>query len=173
MWHIGRTSFDKQSALKTALAFSTGYRSFHTLQSSHFCLVAQKTLDNSGIWPLKPLQSNIARWQQRPETPTLISRIHTSSSHHAPRQCSDSAEEWIRPGSNHPPRRKTAPPATPVGPAHQQLKRHESENHPCTALVTRMPHGLKQCSQQDVINSCIDPQQGTMHGKELNCHYAK
>ena len=44
----------------------------------------------------------------------LISRIHTSSSHHAPRQCSDSAEEWIRPGANHPPRRKTTTPATLV-----------------------------------------------------------
>ena len=30
--------------------------------------------------------------KQRPETPVLISRIHTSSSHHAPLQCSDSAQ---------------------------------------------------------------------------------
>ena len=50
----------------------------------------------------------------RPETPALIRRIHTSSSHHTPHQCSDSAEEWIRPGSNHPLRPRTAPPATPV-----------------------------------------------------------
>ena len=41
-------------------------------------------------------------------------RIHTSFSHHAPHQCSDSAEEWIRPGSSHPLLRRTAPPATPV-----------------------------------------------------------
>ena len=37
------------------------------------------------------------------------SRIQTSSSHHAPHQCSDSAEEWIKPGSNHPLPRRTAP----------------------------------------------------------------
>ena len=55
-----------------------------------------------------------AKWQQRPETPVLISRIHTSSSHHAPHQCSDSAEEWVRPGSNHPLQHRTAAPATPV-----------------------------------------------------------
>jgi len=51
-------------------------------------------------------------WQQRPETPALIRRIDPSSSHHAPHQCSDSAEEWIKPASNHPPRRRTASPAT-------------------------------------------------------------
>ena len=37
------------------------------------------------------------KWQQRAETPTLINRIHTSSSHHTVHQCSNSAEEWIRP----------------------------------------------------------------------------
>ena len=49
------------------------------------------------------------KWQQRPETPSLIRRIHTSSSHHTPHRCSDSAEEWIKPGSNHPLRPRTAP----------------------------------------------------------------
>ena len=29
---MGQTSLDKQSALKTALAFSTGHRSFHAFQ---------------------------------------------------------------------------------------------------------------------------------------------
>ena len=41
-------------------------------------------------------------------------RIHTSFSHHAPHQCSDSAEESIRPGSNHQPRHRTAPLVTQV-----------------------------------------------------------
>ena len=64
--------------------------------------------------PSNPLQSQGLKRQQRPETPALICRINTSSSHHTPNQCSDSAEEWIRPGSNHPLRRGTAPPARPV-----------------------------------------------------------
>ena len=49
------------------------------------------------------IASLTTEWQQRPETPALISRIHTSSSHHTHHQRSDSAEEWIIPGSNHPP----------------------------------------------------------------------
>ena len=32
-----------------------------------------------------------AKWQQWPSGPALIRRIHTSSSHHAPHQCSDYA----------------------------------------------------------------------------------
>ena len=76
--------------------------------------VAQKMGDNSGTSPSDLFQQLRAKRQQRPETPVLICRIHTSSSHHAPHQCSDSAEEWIRPGGKHQPRRKTAPPATSV-----------------------------------------------------------
>ena len=71
--------------------------------------VAQKTRDNSGTSPSGLFLQLRAKWQQRPETPALISRIHTSSSHHTPHQCSDSAEEWIRPASNHPLPRRTAP----------------------------------------------------------------
>ena len=37
--------------------------------------------------PLNPLQSNTLKWQQRPEMPALISRTHTSSSHHEHHQC--------------------------------------------------------------------------------------
>ena len=66
--------------------------------------VAQNSRDNSGTRPLDQFRQLGAKWQQRPPGPALISRIHTSSGHHAPHQCSDSAEEWIRPGSNHPPR---------------------------------------------------------------------
>ena len=73
----------------------------HTSQPN--CTKFQRELSDK---PSNRFQQLRARWQQRPETPALISRIHTSSSHHAPHQCSDSAEEWIRPGSNHPPRRK-------------------------------------------------------------------
>ena len=58
--------------------------------------IAQKTRDNSGTSPSNLLLRLRAKWQQRPETPALIRRIHTSSSHHTPHQCSDSAEEWIR-----------------------------------------------------------------------------
>ena len=76
--------------------------------------VAQNPRDKSGTSPSHLLQQLRPKWQQRPETPVLISRIHTSSSHYGPHQCSDSAEEWIRPASNHPLRRRTAPPATPV-----------------------------------------------------------
>ena len=76
--------------------------------------VAPKTRDNSGTSPSDLFQQLKAKRQQRPETPALIRRIHTSSSHLAPHQCSDSAEEWIKPGSNQPLRHRTAPPATPV-----------------------------------------------------------
>ena len=41
------------------------------------------------------MQQLRAKWQQRPETPALISRTHTNSSHHTRHQCSDSALEWI------------------------------------------------------------------------------
>ena len=54
--------------------------------------IAQKTRDNSGTSPSNLLLRLRAKRQQRPETPVLISRIHTSSSHHAPLQCSDSAQ---------------------------------------------------------------------------------
>jgi len=70
--------------------------------------------DNSGTSTSDWFLQLKSEWQQRPETPALIRRIHTSSSHHTPHRCSDSAEEWIRRGSNHPPRRRTAPPARPV-----------------------------------------------------------
>ena len=145
----------------------------HCLNCTQLRLEAQISRDNLGTSRSNRFQLLIFERQQRPPGPVLISGIHSSSSHQAPHLCSDSAAEWIWPEADHLSQRKTAPPATPVGPAHQPLKRHESENHLCTALVTRMPHGLNQCSQQDVINSCIHPQQGTMHGKELNCHYAK
>ena len=72
--------------------------------------IAQKTRDNSRTSPSDLFQELGTKWQQRPETPVLIRRIHTSSSHHTPHQCSDSAEEWIRPGSNHPLRRRRGPP---------------------------------------------------------------
>ena len=76
--------------------------------------VAQNSRDNSGTSPSDLFLQLGAKWQQRPETSALIRRIHTSSSHLALPQSSNSAEEWIRPGSNHPLRRRTAPPATPV-----------------------------------------------------------
>ena len=44
----------------------------------------------SGTSPSNPLQRLGLKRQQRPETPALISRIHTSSSHHALCQQSDS-----------------------------------------------------------------------------------
>ena len=69
--------------------------------------VAQKTRDNSGTSTSDLLPRLIAKWQQRPETPALIRRIHTSSSHLAPHQFGDSAKERIRPGSNHPLRLRT------------------------------------------------------------------
>ena len=72
--------------------------------------VAQKMGDNIGTSPSDLFQQLVANWQQRPEPPALIRRIHTNSSHPAPHQCSDSAEEWIRPVGKHQPRRKTAPP---------------------------------------------------------------
>ena len=72
--------------------------------------VAQNSRENSGTSPSSDLLPELkGKWQQRPETPALIRRIHTSSSHHTPHQCSDSAEKWIRPGSNHPPRRCKKP----------------------------------------------------------------
>ena len=53
-------------------------------------LVAQNPRDNSGTSPSDLFLQIRAKWQQRPETPVLVSRIHTSSSHHARHQCSDS-----------------------------------------------------------------------------------
>ena len=81
----------------------------HTLK-----LLQAPDLSRNQLFKLRGTAAVRIQRQQRPPTPALIGRIHTSSSHHAPHQCSDSAEEWIRPGSNHPPRRRTAPPATPV-----------------------------------------------------------
>ena len=74
--------------------------------------------DSSETSPSHLFQQLGANWQQRPETPALIRRIHTSSSHHTPHQCSDSAEEWIRPEANHPLRPRTAPLAR-LPPTHQ------------------------------------------------------
>jgi len=67
--------------------------------------IAQNPGKNSGTSPSDRFLQLRTNWQQRPETPALISRIHTSASHHIPDQCSDSAEESIRPRANHPPRR--------------------------------------------------------------------
>ena len=72
--------------------------------------VAQNSRDKSGTSPSDLFLQQRAKWQQRPETPTLISRIHTSSSHHTPHQYGDSAEEWISSGANHPPQRRRGPP---------------------------------------------------------------
>ena len=41
---------------------------------------------------LIPITKTGSEWQQRPETPALIRRIHTSSSKHAPHQCSDAGD---------------------------------------------------------------------------------
>ena len=82
------------------------------LTCTHSCPVAQKTRDNSWTSPSDHSIQQGSEWQQRPLGPVLISGIHTSSSHHAPHQCSDSAEKWIRPGSTHPLWRRTAPLAT-------------------------------------------------------------
>ena len=88
-----------------ATAFFAGVFTSHQLEPHRFlkrgqlpgsCTpsspIAQKTRDNSGTSPSNLLLRLRAKWQQRPETPVLISRIHTSSSHHAPLQCSDSAQ---------------------------------------------------------------------------------
>ena len=91
--------------------------------------VAQNPRANSGIILLNQLQSNSPKWQQRPETPALISRIHTSSSHHAPHQCSDSAEEWIRPVANHPTRRLELTASVHASSLSLRLQR------PCSRLV--------------------------------------
>ena len=66
-----------------------------------FTPVAQKMRDNSGTSPSNLFLQLKTEWQQRPETPALIRRIHTSSSHHTPHQCTDSAEEWVRSEANH------------------------------------------------------------------------
>ena len=79
------------------------------------------------LWSLEQLTEQRAaaaigvKRQQRPETPALIRRIHTSSSHHTPHRCSDSAEEWIKPASNHPLRPRTAPLAR-LPPTHQHQR---------------------------------------------------
>ena len=66
--------------------------------------VAQTMGDNAGTSPSDLFPQLGANWQQRPPGPALIRTILTSSSHPAPHQCSDSAEEWIRPGGKHQPR---------------------------------------------------------------------
>ena len=87
--------------------------------------VAQNSTENSGTSPSSDLLPELkGKWQQRPETSALIRRIHTSSSHHSPHQCSVSAEKWIRPGSNHPSRRRTAPPTTPVDASSTEILVH-------------------------------------------------
>ena len=88
------------------------------LSCTSFSPIAQKLRDKSGTSPSDLFLQLGAKWQQRPETPALISRIHTSSSHHAPHQCSISAEEWIRPEANHPLGPRTAPLAR-LPPTHQ------------------------------------------------------
>ena len=79
------------------------------LSCTSFSPIAQKLRDKSGTSTSDLFLQLETKWQQRPETPALIRRIHTSSSHHTPDQCSDSAEESIRPGSKHPLRPRTAP----------------------------------------------------------------
>ena len=55
-----------------------------------------------------------AKWQQRRESSTLISRIDTSSNHPTAHQCSDSAKKWIKPFI----RPITSPPiAAPITPS--------------------------------------------------------
>ena len=56
--------------------------------------VAQNSRDISGTSPSGLFLQQEARWQQRPPRPALVSRIHTSFSHHAPHQCCDPGEEW-------------------------------------------------------------------------------
>ena len=93
-----------------------GTDTFHSLDNcpqNH--LIAPNPGDNSGTSPSDPFLRMRAKWQQRPETPVLISRIHNRSSHHTHHQCSDSAEESIRTGSIHQPPHKKAPHARPVG----------------------------------------------------------
>ena len=53
-------------------------------------LIAPNSGDNSGTSPSDLFLQLRAKWQQRPETPALIRRIHTSSSHHTLSQRSDS-----------------------------------------------------------------------------------
>ena len=89
--------------------------------------VTQRSRDNSGTSPSDVLPQLIAKWQQRPETPALISRHHTSSSHDA----SINAVILQRNGSgqgqtthsgaeqHHPPGR--------LPPAHQQHKHHQRD----------------------------------------------
>ena len=68
--------------------------------------------DTRGTNTPDPSYSKGLKKHQRPATPALIHRIHTSSSHHTPHQCSDSAEAWIKTGAIHQNRRRTAIPTT-------------------------------------------------------------
>ena len=106
--------------------------------------IAQKTRDNSGTSPSNLLLRLRAKRQQRPETPALIRRIHTSSSHHAPHRCSDSAEEWIKPGSNDPLRRRTAPPATPVAASSPRIHSGIATPRGCIPRTRQSPTSPKQ-----------------------------
>ena len=62
------------------------------INCTSFSPIAQKLRDKSGTSTSDLFLQLETKWQQRPETPALIRRIHTSSSHHAPLQCSDSAQ---------------------------------------------------------------------------------
>ena len=59
---------------------------------SLFSPIAQKMRDNSGTSTSDWFLQLKSEWQQWPETPALISRIRTSSSHHTPHRYSDSVE---------------------------------------------------------------------------------
>ena len=122
--------------------------------------VAQNSRDNSGTSPSDLFLQLIAKWQQRPETPALIRRIHTSSSHHAPHQCSDSAEEWIKPRSNHPLRRRTAPPATPVA-----ANSPAPLDHPSDEGVFKSALSLKGGSQNEQPHPHFHQQPGRLQKK--------
>ena len=108
--------------------------------------IAQKTRDNSGTSPSNLLLRLRAKRQQRPETPALIRRIHTSSSHHTPHQCSDSAEEWIRTESNHTPRRRRGPPTRNYCRSIQPLSTRACSSKGSTTFATPTPsHPCERC----------------------------
>ena len=106
--------------------------------------VAQNPRDKSGTNPSDLFLQLISSWQQRPETPALIRRIHTSSSHHTPHQCSDSAEEWIKPGSNHPLRSRTAQAATPVAAISPRIHSGIATPRGCIPRTRQSPTSPKQ-----------------------------
>ena len=121
--------------------------------------VAQKTRDNSGTSPSNRLHQLGLERQQRADTLTLIRRIHTRSSHHAPHQCSDSAEEWIMPMANSHPSAEQHHPPRRLPPTHQQHKRHQRQAELSTTIdalmpsrarciATEKPRPLQKCKKQ-------------------------